>query len=70
MSPFHSMTHATVYIVLTIFAFVIIATRKSPYTIASSFVQEIFTSRKYLFHFVALLMILLFNKMEMRLKKV
>lgn len=69
LSPFQSMTHATVYIVLTIFAFVIIATRKSPYTIASSLVHEIFTSRKFLFHFIALLMILMFNKFEMAIEK-
>ncbi|WNR45874.1 phosphatase PAP2 family protein [Paenibacillus roseipurpureus] len=69
MSPFHSMTYATVYIVLTIFVFVIIATKKSPHTIAASFVQEIFTSKKYLFHFAGVLLILFFNKMEMQIEK-
>ncbi|OCT14961.1 phosphoesterase PA-phosphatase [Paenibacillus pectinilyticus] len=69
MSPFHSMTYATVYIVLTIFAFVIIATRKSPHTIAYSFVHEVFTSRKYLIHFVGVLLILFFNKMEMQIEQ-
>ncbi|MGG1515807.1 phosphatase PAP2 family protein [Paenibacillus oryzisoli] len=69
MSPFASMSHATIYIVLTVALFAIIGTRKNPLSIAGSFVQEIFTSRKYLFHFVALLTILFFNKLEMTFEK-
>jgi len=65
LSPFGSMTHATVYIVITICAFLILAVRTNPFTIAGSFVQEIFTSRKYLLHFTAMITILLFNKVEM-----
>ncbi len=69
MSPFQSMTHATVYIVITVFIFVISCDTKSPFNIAGSFVQEIFTSRKYLLHFVALITILFFNKVEMWVEK-
>ncbi|MGO4276200.1 inositol phosphorylceramide synthase, partial [Paenibacillus sp. TAF58] len=69
MSPFQSMTHATVYIVITVLIFLIASTRKSPFHIAGSFVQEIFTSRKYLLHFVALITILFFNKVEMWVEK-
>ncbi|OPH48550.1 phosphoesterase PA-phosphatase [Paenibacillus ferrarius] len=69
MSPFQSMTHATVYIVITIFVLLIAATRTSPFNIAGSFVQEVFTSRKYLIHFSALITILFFNKIEMSIEK-
>lgn len=69
MSPFQSMTHATVYIVITVIVFLIAATRKNPFVIAGSFVQEIFTSRKYLIHFAALITILFFNKLEMWVEK-
>lgn len=69
MSPFQSMTHATVYIVITVIVFLIAATRKNPFVIAGSFVQEIFTSRKYLLHFAALITILFFNKLEMWIEK-
>ncbi|MZQ86193.1 phosphatase PAP2 family protein [Paenibacillus sp. 5J-6] len=69
MSPFQSMTHATVYIVITVIIFLIAATRKNPFVIAGSFVQEIFTSRKYLLHFAALITILFFNKLEMWVEK-
>ncbi|NEW04526.1 inositol phosphorylceramide synthase [Paenibacillus sp. SYP-B3998] len=65
MSPFQSMTHATVYIVITVLAFLILSTRTNPFAIAGSFVQEIFTSRKYLLHFFALVIILFFNKVEL-----
>ncbi|MDU0203472.1 MULTISPECIES: phosphatase PAP2 family protein [Paenibacillus] len=69
MSPFQSMTHATVYIVITVIVFLIAATRKNPFVIAGSFVQEIFSSRKYLIHFAALITILFFNKIEMWVEK-
>lgn len=63
------MTHATVYIVITIFVFLTLATRANPFAIAGSFVQEIFASRKYLLHFLALMTILFFNKVEMWVEK-
>ncbi|MFC5447226.1 phosphatase PAP2 family protein [Paenibacillus aestuarii] len=69
MNPFGSMTHATVYIVITVCAFLILAVRANPFTIAGSFVQEIFTSRKYLLHFTAMITILFFNKLEMWVEK-
>ncbi|MEW9700102.1 phosphatase PAP2 family protein [Paenibacillus sp. SI8] len=69
MSPFQSMTHATIYIVITVFVFLTIATRKNPFAIAGSFVQEIFTSRKYMLHFIALIIILFFNKFELWLEQ-
>jgi len=65
MSPFVSMTHATVYIVITVFFFLLFATRKNPFYTAGLFVQEIFTSRKYMLYFVGMIAILFFNKAEL-----
>ncbi|TXK73469.1 phosphatase PAP2 family protein [Paenibacillus sp. N3.4] len=69
MSPFQSMTHATVYIVITVLVLLIAATRANPFNIAGSFVQEVFSSRKYMFHFLALMTILFFNKVELAVEK-
>lgn len=69
MNPFQSMTHATVYIVITVFFLLMFATRKNPFAAAGSFVQEIFTSRKYMLHLAALIAILFFNKIEMWIEK-
>lgn len=65
MNPFQSMTHATVYIVITVYFFLLFSTRKNPFATAGSFVQELFTSRKYLLHFLAMIAVLLFNKIEL-----
>lgn len=69
MSPFQSMIHATVYIVITVFFLLLFSIRKNPFYSAGSFVQEIFTSRKYMIHFVAVIGILFFNKFELWLEK-
>lgn len=65
MVLFHSMTQATLYIAITAFFILSVTLRKSPFTTAGVFVQEIFTSRKYLLHFVAMIAILFFNKIEL-----
>jgi membrane-associated phospholipid phosphatase len=69
MSPFQSMTHATVYIVITVFFFLLFALRANPLSAAGSVVQEIFTSRKYLLHSIVMIAILFFNKAELMLEK-
>lgn len=69
MSPFQSMTHATVYIVITVFFFLLFALRANPLSAAGNVVQEIFTSRKYLLHAVVMIAILFFNKAELMLEK-
>jgi membrane-associated phospholipid phosphatase len=60
----HSMTDVTIGITLTVFILIWLATRKIPFYAAGSFVQEIFTSRKFTFHFFALIAILFINKFE------
>jgi membrane-associated phospholipid phosphatase len=69
LGPFQSMTNATVYIMITVFFFILLALRKNPFLAAGSFVQEFFTSRKFLLHFTAMVCILFFNKFEMYLEK-
>jgi membrane-associated phospholipid phosphatase len=65
MDPFQSMTHATVYIVITVFFFLLFSLKKNPFYAAGSFVHELFTSRKFMLHFVGMMAILFFNKIEL-----
>ncbi|MVO99649.1 phosphatase PAP2 family protein [Paenibacillus lutrae] len=65
MYPLQSMTHATVYIVISIYFLLLVTLRTNPFNAAGAFVQEIFTRRKYLLHFVAVMAILFFNKIEL-----
>lgn len=64
MITFQSMTQVTLWITGMVFVLLIAALRTNPFRVAGSFVQELFTSRKYLLHFVAVLAILFFNKIE------
>jgi membrane-associated phospholipid phosphatase len=69
MGPFESMTHATVYIIITICIFLLCSIRKNPLAAAGSFVQEIFTNRKFMLHMLAVVAILFFNKIELSIEK-
>ncbi|MBP1996765.1 phosphatase PAP2 family protein [Paenibacillus eucommiae] len=69
MVPFQSMTTVTVYIVFVVFFLVLFSLRKNPFYAAGSFVQEIFTSRKFLFHFIGVIGILFINKLELSIEK-
>jgi membrane-associated phospholipid phosphatase len=64
MFVLHSMTDVTIGITITVFLLIWLATRKLPFYAAGSFVQEIFTSRKFAFHFMGLIAILFVNKIE------
>jgi membrane-associated phospholipid phosphatase len=65
MLIFHSMTDVTLWITVTTFFLILFSTRKIPLYAAGSFVQEIFTSRKFTLHFIGLLGVLLINKVEL-----
>jgi membrane-associated phospholipid phosphatase len=69
MGPFESMTNAAVYIVITIFIFLLCSIRKNPLAAAGSFVQEIFTNRKFMLHMLVVVAILFFNKIELSIEK-
>jgi membrane-associated phospholipid phosphatase len=60
----HSMTDVAVGTALTVFILIWLATRKISFYAAGSFVQVILTSRKFTIHFIGLVAILFFNKLE------
>jgi membrane-associated phospholipid phosphatase len=62
----HSMTDVTIGISLIVFFSIWIATRKIPFYAAASFVQDVFTSRKFALHFIGLVGILFVNKLEQK----
>ncbi|RAV21946.1 phosphatase PAP2 family protein [Paenibacillus contaminans] len=64
MFVFQSMNTVTIAIVATTIVLLLVSMRNNPLLVAGSFVQEIFTNRKYLFHFAAMIAILVFNKIE------
>jgi len=63
-----SMTQATILIVVTVFFLLLFALRENPFRAAGAFVQDLFTVPKFLLHFLAMLAILFFNKMELWLE--
>ncbi|WJH32567.1 hypothetical protein N6H14_19750 [Paenibacillus sp. CC-CFT747] len=68
MILFHSMTEVTVWITVVVFFLLLFALRVNPFRAAGAFVQELFTNRKFLLHFLALIGILFMNKVELILE--
>ncbi|PYI53314.1 phosphatase PAP2 family protein [Paenibacillus flagellatus] len=71
MFTIQSMTHATVYIAITVYVLLFLSLKRHPlypFHAAGMFVQELFTSRKYLLHFLGMVVILFFNKIEITLE--
>ncbi|GIP39226.1 hypothetical protein J31TS4_25060 [Paenibacillus sp. J31TS4] len=64
MITFQSMTQVTLWIAGMVFVLLFAALRVNPFRVGGTFVQELFTSRKYFLHFAAVLAILFFNKLE------
>ncbi|MEX2414610.1 MAG: phosphatase PAP2 family protein [Paenibacillaceae bacterium] len=64
-----SMTHVTVFIAITVFFILLFALRTNPIAVAGTFVQEIFSSRKYFFHLAAMIFILFINKIQLYIEK-
>lgn len=68
----HSMTHATILIAITVYILLVFSLNRSPlqpFHAAGVFVHEIFTSRKYMLHFCAVMLVLFFNKVELSIEK-
>jgi len=65
MNPFESMTNVTIYTAITVVVLLICSLRMNPLTAATSFLRTLVVSRKFLLHFVALLAILMINKLEL-----
>jgi membrane-associated phospholipid phosphatase len=68
MFIFHSMTHVTLFIAITVYFLLLFSLRVNPLITAGQLVQEIFGSRKYFFHIAAMLAILFFNKIELSIE--
>ncbi|WP_135555020.1 phosphatase PAP2 family protein [Paenibacillus cymbidii] len=66
---YQSMNHVVLAIVITTFFLLLFSIRTNPFFAAGAFVQEMFTSRKYLLHFTAMIAILFSNKMELWLEQ-
>jgi membrane-associated phospholipid phosphatase len=58
------MTDVTIGVAVVVFFLIWISTKKIPFYAAGSFVQDVFTSRKFALHFIALVGILFINKLE------
>lgn len=69
MFHIESMTYVTVYIAITVFFILLFTLRRNPIAIAGTFVQELFSSSKYIFHLAAMLCILFFNKIQLYIEK-
>jgi membrane-associated phospholipid phosphatase len=69
MFHIHSMTHVTIYIAITVLFILLFALRTNPIAVAGNFVQEIFSSRKYLLHLVAMICILFINKIQLYIEQ-
>lgn len=66
-----SMTQATVMIAISVYILLLFSLKRNPlypFHAAGTFVQELFSNRKFLLHFLAMLLVLFFNKIEISLE--
>ncbi|GIQ70137.1 hypothetical protein XYCOK13_29610 [Xylanibacillus composti] len=68
MTLFHSMPHVMAYMIVTMAVLTGFVTRKQPLGAAATFIRQLWTSRKHLYHFIAVLCILLINKLELQVE--
>lgn len=69
MYLFQSMSHLSIAIAILAVAVLTISLKTNPLTVAGSFVGQLISSRKYLLHFAAMVLILMFNKFELSIEK-
>jgi membrane-associated phospholipid phosphatase len=65
------MTQATILMVITVYVLFFLSLKRHPlypFKAAGLFVHELFTNRKYLLHFLGMVVILIFNKIEISLE--
>ncbi|MFK7696534.1 phosphatase PAP2 family protein [Paenibacillus sp. HJGM_3] len=68
----HSMTQVAILIAVSVYILLFFSMNRNPlqpFHAAGVFVHEIFTSRKVLFHFAAVLLVLFFNKIEQSVER-
>ena len=67
----HSLTHMIAFIVVTVYALLLFSLKcdpVKPLSAAAVFVRELWSSRKLLLHFLAMVSVLVFNKIEIALE--
>jgi membrane-associated phospholipid phosphatase len=64
----HSMNEATVLAVVSVCLLMLVALRKNPIAILGVFFREFMTNRKFMFHFLLVIGLMYFNKMELLLE--
>ncbi|WP_219837943.1 phosphatase PAP2 family protein [Paenibacillus sp. R14(2021)] len=69
MTLFDNMTTVAIYTTLTVIVLIWYGAAYNPFKIGGLFVKEMIFSRKYLFHFAALILILFCNKFELSIEK-
>lgn len=69
MFVFNSMLHIFLFTGLTVIVLLLLIFKKNPFLILFEFFKHLYTSKKYVLHFVAMLLILYFNKLELHLER-
>ncbi|MCY9578997.1 phosphatase PAP2 family protein [Paenibacillus alvei] len=69
MVLFQSMQTVTLWTIVTVIALVWFGSRTQPLAVAGAFLRSLWTSRSFLFAFIAMVLILMVNGMELTLEK-
>ncbi|REE84328.1 PAP2 superfamily protein [Paenibacillus taihuensis] len=68
MTLFDNMTTVSVYTAITVTLMIWFGAGRNPFTVAGLFLRELIFNRKYMLHFVALILILFCNKFELQIE--
>lgn len=68
MNLFDNMTTVAVYTTITVALLIWFGARRNPFTVAGLFLRELIFNRKYMLHFVAVILILFCNKYELKIE--
>lgn len=68
MTLFDNMTTVAVYTAITVTLLIWFGAARNPFTVAGLFIREMIFNRKYMLHFVAVILILFCNKLELRVE--
>lgn len=69
MTLFDNMTTVALYTTLTVIVLIGYGALTNPFKIGGLFLKEMFINRKYMVHFLALILILVCNKIELRVEE-
>ncbi|MFD2670454.1 phosphatase PAP2 family protein [Marinicrinis sediminis] len=68
MFVFQSMNHVFAFTTITAMIMLVWVLRKNPLMVGVDFIKHMFTSRKYMLHFIGMIAILYLNKLELLLE--